>query len=218
MPAAPLSAADATQRLRIRFRKAGDLRWISHRDLARAMERLTRRAGLALRMSEGFHPKPKLSFPSALAVGIEGHVEVLELELLRPEDPAEVAGRLADLAPAGLTIVHVEAVDRAAGKARVRSVTYQFPLPAHRRCAAEQAWQRICQGASVPVRREGRADPLELTAERISLQWMEDAVQFRLWTIAQAAVRPREVLQVLGLADLEQEGAVLSRSEVELTS
>ena len=57
------------QRVRIRFPKQDDLRLISHRDLMRAWERLFRRAGVALSMSEGFHPKPRMSFPSALAVG-----------------------------------------------------------------------------------------------------------------------------------------------------
>ena len=34
------------QRVRIRFRKEEDLRWISHRDLIRVFERLFRRADL----------------------------------------------------------------------------------------------------------------------------------------------------------------------------
>ena len=43
------------QRVQIRFRKHDDLRFIGHRDLLRTLERLFRRAGLKLRMSEGFH-------------------------------------------------------------------------------------------------------------------------------------------------------------------
>ena len=57
------------RRIRIRFRKIDDVRQISHLDLIRTMERLFRRAGLQLGMSEGFHPKPRMSFPSALNVG-----------------------------------------------------------------------------------------------------------------------------------------------------
>jgi len=58
-------------RYRIRFAKAGLLRWISHRDLASLWERLLRRAALKLSMTEGFHPKPRVAFPSALALGVE---------------------------------------------------------------------------------------------------------------------------------------------------
>ncbi len=56
------------------------MRLIGHRDLARAIERTFRRAGLRLGMSQGFHPKPRMSFPSALAVGIAGVDEVMEVE------------------------------------------------------------------------------------------------------------------------------------------
>ncbi len=66
------------QKLRIRFRKTGDLRLISHRDLARAFERLFRRADLPLAMSQGFHPHARINFPSALALGIQGEDEVVE--------------------------------------------------------------------------------------------------------------------------------------------
>jgi uncharacterized protein (DUF2344 family) len=45
----------------------------------RTLERLFRRAGLALKMSEGFHPKPRLSFPLPMAVGTTGLDEVREV-------------------------------------------------------------------------------------------------------------------------------------------
>src|SRR5687768_4212376 len=95
------------QRVRIRFRKEGDLRWISHRDLARAFERLFRRMGLRLSMSEGFHPKARMTFPSALALGIAAHDEVMELELAEPADAADLAARFTALAPPGLVVFDV---------------------------------------------------------------------------------------------------------------
>src|SRR5215475_14275688 len=75
------AASALRQRVRIRFTKQDDLRWISHRDLMRVWERLFRRAGVALSMTEGFHPKPRINFPSALAVGIAGLDELLEVDL-----------------------------------------------------------------------------------------------------------------------------------------
>ena len=176
----PHSATGQTQRLRIRFRKQDDLRWISHRDVACAMERLMRRAGLALRMSEGFHPKPKLSFPSALAVGIEGRDEVMELELVEPVDPADIRRRLAALAPPGLVIEQVREVGRGEGKARVRYVTYQFPVPAALRDQVEQARRRLCDVPSLLVIREDRPEPLDATGDLVGLDWTHDAIRFRL--------------------------------------
>ncbi len=87
-----LNPAVIRQRVRIRFTKLDDLRWISHRDLIRLWERLLRRCGVALSMTEGFHPKPRLNFPSALAVGIAGADELLELDLAE-EHTRRVAAR-----------------------------------------------------------------------------------------------------------------------------
>ena len=89
-------------RIRIRFRKEDDLRLISHRDLVRTWERLLRRAGLRLSMTEGFHPKPRMNFPSALALGIAGHDELLELELAEPLSADELRGRLVGQLPPGM--------------------------------------------------------------------------------------------------------------------
>ena len=83
----------------MRFCKQGDLRLIGHRDLMRCLERVFRRAGLPLAMSQGFHPKPRMTFPLALAVGIEGIDEVMELELAESYTAEEVLGRLSPHAP-----------------------------------------------------------------------------------------------------------------------
>src|SRR4051812_6059853 len=90
---------DATTKVRLRFAKRGDLRLISHHDLMRCLERMLRRAGVPIAHSQGFNPRPKAVFPLALALGIEGRREVVELELTEPIEPAELLGRLAACAP-----------------------------------------------------------------------------------------------------------------------
>ena len=211
----PPSTADR-YRLRLRFRKSGDLRWISHRDLVRVMERLCRRANLQLRMSEGFHPKPKMSFPSALALGIAGHHEVMEMELVEPIDPRAIHDALAQQAPEGLTICQVESVDAARGKCRVRSMTYEFPVPHERRLATEQAIARLRASENYWIQRDTRSARLDLLADLESLDLVDSGVRFRLRAVQQASARPRDVLQAVGLADLEQQGSFLTRSEVEV--
>src|SRR5258708_24236059 len=117
------------RQVRIRFCKHGDLRFLGHRDLARAWERVFCRAGVGLRMSEGFHPKPRLSFPSALAVGGSGADEVLEAELTCPWSTNEGAAALARCAPAGLQVTTVESLPAGSPASPARRVVYGFPLP-----------------------------------------------------------------------------------------
>ena len=67
--------------LRIRFSKLGKIRFTSHRDVARIWERALRRAELPIAYSEGFSPRPKLSFGLALSTGYESYGEYLDVAL-----------------------------------------------------------------------------------------------------------------------------------------
>lgn len=68
-------------KVRLRFSKTGDLRFLSHLELIGAISRGIKRAGLPLRYSQGFHPLPKVSFGSSLPVGMESLEEYMDLEL-----------------------------------------------------------------------------------------------------------------------------------------
>src|SRR5262249_1441108 len=118
-------------KVRIRFRKFGDLRLVSHHDLMRCFERMLRRSELPFRSSAGFNPKPRLVFALSLALGVVGCEEVVELELDEVVAPEEVKERLARQAPAGLEIVEVRRIDPK-DKAHVRRVGYRLAVPPQR--------------------------------------------------------------------------------------
>jgi radical SAM-linked protein len=204
------------QRVRIRFRKQGDLRLIGHRDLVRTLERLFRRAGVRLAMSEGFHPKLKLSFPSALAVGIAGSEEVMELELAESCRGDELLGRLAPHAPPGLTLDRIDPVPPGTPKGRLRTVTYQVPIPPQHRVEAARQVARLLAAETCTIHRPRRSEPLDLRGFLESLELRGDVLEFRLRASHGASPGPRDVLGALGLADLEQDGIQITRSQVEL--
>jgi radical SAM-linked protein len=89
--------------VRVRFTKQGKVRFISHRDVARAFERAFRIEQLPLAFTEGFSPRPKVSFGLALSVGHESHAEYLDVELTEAVD--------VDALPAALTAALPEGID-----------------------------------------------------------------------------------------------------------
>lgn len=100
-------------RLRIRFSKLGKIRWTSHRDVARMWERAFRRVELPLAYSEGFSPRPKVSFGLALPTGHESVAEYLDVELrdLGDVDLPTLAPRLSAALPVGVDATAVIVVD-----------------------------------------------------------------------------------------------------------
>src|ERR671930_237446 len=117
------------QRVRIRYAKRGRLRFTSHRDFARALERAVRRAGIPIAYSAGFSPHPKISYVGAAPTGVASEAEYLEIGLVREVDVAELRATLDAALPAGLDIV--EAVVAGAGSLadRMEASSWQIELP-----------------------------------------------------------------------------------------
>ncbi|HBF38214.1 MAG TPA: hypothetical protein DDW50_12940 [Firmicutes bacterium] len=92
---------------RLRFSKEKSLKFLSHLELIRTMERAFRRAQLPLAYSEGFHPHPKLSFGPALAVGICSNDEYLDFQLLKDIEPEEIKMDLNRSLPEGIQAIAI---------------------------------------------------------------------------------------------------------------
>ena len=90
---------------RIRFVKGNELKYLSHLELIRAIERALRRGNLPLAFSEGFHPHAKLSFGPALAVGISSQDEYFDLQLTEDWNQEKVVSVLNSTLPRGIAVV-----------------------------------------------------------------------------------------------------------------
>lgn len=203
---------------RLRFSKADDLRLVSHHDLMRCLERALRRAEIPMAYSQGFNPRPKVVFSQALALGIEGRREVLELELAEPIEPAELLQRLREVAPPGLQFLEVEPAGPGR-PARVEAVAYRLEVPAERREAARAALAELLASSSRPFtrRRPDRTVEVDLRPFVLAAWFVDEgAFCFRLKMDPAGSARPEEVLETLGLRDLLATGAVLVRTDVEL--
>jgi len=78
--------------------------YLGHRDVIRAVAQTMRRAFVPLRYSEGFTPRPRLVFRSALPVGVIGFGEEVVAEVTRPlVDQAGLLARLAPASPDGIS-------------------------------------------------------------------------------------------------------------------
>jgi radical SAM-linked protein len=215
-PSAPQAAAPARAKLRIRFRKGGDLRLLSHHDLMRTFERLLRRAALPFRSSEGFHPKPRFVFALSLPLGIVGCEEVVELELDEAVPPEEVHARLAARAVPGLDVLSVRRVESRKA-AQVRRVTYRVALPPGREAGLPERITAVLASAECPVERtRPEKKRIDLRPYIDQIRPLAGALEMDLWVKPSGMARPDEVLGLLGLRDVTEAGAVVERTRLEL--
>lgn len=103
----PAEPHEGRTRIRLRFSKLGKVRFTSHRDTARIWERALRRVDAPVAYTEGFAPRPRLSFGLALSTGHESLGEYLDVDLDLDEDQLDLddlTTRLDPALPVGFTV------------------------------------------------------------------------------------------------------------------
>ena len=122
-----------TQRLRLGFTKLGRAIYQGHLDMVRLLPRIFRRAGLPLYYTQGFHPKPAMTFAPALSLGTASLCEYVDLRLCGAE-PIALEGLVDALnaaSPEGFRFfaaLHLGADDAALSRI-VDEVDYVIALP-----------------------------------------------------------------------------------------
>lgn len=141
------------QRLRLRYAKRGRLRFASHRDFQRALERALRRAGVPMAYSAGFNPHPRISYANAAPTGAASEAEYVELGLAERRDPAQVRQVLDDALPPGLDVVDVVEAGPGALADRLQGSHWQVRLPGVAADRLSAAVGLLLAADEVPVER-----------------------------------------------------------------
>ena len=217
-------------RLRIRFSKIGKIRFTSHRDTARIWERGLRRAGLPVAYSEGFTPRPRISFGLALPTGYESEAEYLDVEL--DEEAAGLsglgilgeatgsglgavggaaglsglAGALTEAVPAGITVLAAAGIDRAGPSLQeaVTSCTWRIDVDGVDEEAAAAAAARALDAGEILITRErkGRTVTDDIRPQIVSLD-ITSTTADGIRLIAELGTKPRALRPSELLASLD---------------
>jgi len=169
-------------RIRVRFTKMGKVRFTSHRDVARIWERALRRAGVAVAYSQGFSPRPKLSFGLALSTGHESEAEYLDMELVdgapageryasadawQASGPdggslsAEFSAALSDVLPSGMDVVAVAPIEKGDSlQQAVESCTWSIDIDGADRDDVDAWVADVLASEEIVVERERKGKPV----------------------------------------------------------
>lgn len=187
-------------RLRIAFSKHGKIRFTSHRDVARIWERALRRTNLPVAYSEGFTPRPKLSFGLALSTGHESDGEYLDVDL-DPELGAELdldglAPHLSAQLPVGMTATGVVVVDRRMPSLQqaVTSCTWQIDVLGTDVVTAQTAIDAALAAEEIIVTRERKGKEVtdDLRPLVLSLA-VDEPIEDGVRLLAELGTQPRAV-------------------------
>jgi radical SAM-linked protein len=97
----------AVQRLRLRFSRGPELKYISHLDLMRLWERALRRGEIPLVYSEGYSPHPRISLAAPLSIGMTSEAELMDLTVDGSASAHSVMRGIRPQLPLGLEILEI---------------------------------------------------------------------------------------------------------------
>ncbi|MBT9167100.1 MAG: hypothetical protein DDT19_00424 [Syntrophomonadaceae bacterium] len=195
-------------RVWIKFAKESPMRFLSHLDLMRVWQRAIRRAALPVAYSVGFNRHPKISFASALAVGVTSAGEYLDILFTKRLDGAAFE-RLAETLPHGLKMLDWRQVPEAtpALMSLVCAAQWELPLQADESRHLQDEVQRLLSAASLPVERERKnaikTVDIRPLIYRLEVNEKESCLRMLLASGGEGVARPGEVLKLLRLPAVE---------------
>ena len=204
--------------VRMKYSKTVAGRFLSHLDLLRTFERVFRRACLPLAFSEGFNPHPKISYGSALAVGVTSDGEYLDVEFTEELSLNDMMKRLLAVLPPGLQVLELQRLDT-----RVKSLTAVINMARYRvEVALRHAYTqdqidevigRIMSEPELVISRDRKKDRIEIDIKK-GIYALRGFVtdrkllfEMELQTGSDGNVRPEEIVELIkkfGNIDMEE--------------
>jgi radical SAM-linked protein len=188
------------------------MRFASHRDIARAVERGVRRAGLPIAYSAGFSPHPKISYAGGAPTGTASEAEYLEISLTSPCAAPDVRRRLDAALPDGIDVIEVQELSGKPGghsALRPEGSQWRVVLPGVSPGDAARAVQAFLAAPSVTVERltskgmrrlDARAAVVALELDRRAMLERDAGCAILRMVVRHLtpAVRPDDILAALG--------------------
>jgi radical SAM-linked protein len=187
--------------IRITFAKTEAMRYTSHLDLQRALERTLRRASLPLAYTQGFSPHARINIASALPLGFTSDGEIIDLWLDESLPVEKIHAALDAAAPPGIEIHRVQEIiaKEPALQTQVQAAEYTAVLRETIPDLAERV-TALLAAETLPRERRGKRYDLRPLIETLSAEGDErNRLTMRLGARANATGRPEEVLDALGI-------------------
>lgn len=150
---APHPQLPVAQRVRLRYAKRGRMRFTSHRDIGRALERAVRRASLPVAYSSGFNPHPRLSYVGAAPTGAASEAEYAEIALTEELAAGDVRAALDTALPDGLDVLDAVVARHGGFGDRIEASVWEITLAQLSPEALEAALRQFMARANVEVSR-----------------------------------------------------------------
>jgi len=198
------------QRLRVRFYREKELKFISHLDIMRLWQRAFIRSRLPLAYSEGFSPHPRISLAAPLPIGVTSQAELMDVYLNKLLSPHYFTDAVSQKLPPGIGILKVQTVNpnEPSLQSIVRQAEYEVSLETEKeKTQIEASLGNLLKKENLPWQHLRDTGPrnYDLRALIDDLWFIELTIPYctigmRLRCGSAGSGRPEQVSQALGFS------------------
>jgi len=193
---------DRPIRVRVKYAKKGNLRFIGHLDTQRMFERALRRSKLPLRYTQGFNKHVRINLASALPLGFTSDAELLDFWLNEELEASFISDRLTKSLPSEIEILDVKLVDNSLPSLQgsLLASDYEILLPDNE--LFEENFTRLLEQDRIEVTRRNKTidiKPMILRYEFSDSESGFNLLKIRMSSSASANTRPDDLLELLGI-------------------
>lgn len=193
---------DRPIRVRVKYAKKGNLRFIGHLDTQRMFERALRRSKLPLRYTQGFNKHVRINLASALPLGFTSDAELLDFWLNEELEASFISDRLTKSLPSEIEILDVKLVDNSLPSLQgsLLASDYEILLPVNE--LFEENFTRLLEQDRIEVTRRNKTidiKPMILRYEFSDSESGFNLLKIRMSSSASANTRPDDLLELLGI-------------------
>jgi len=195
-------------RLRIKFNRGQEVKFISHLDLIRLWQRALHRARIPLAYSEGFSPRPRISLAAPLPIGVTSEAELMDIYTTKWVSPHFFTAAVSQQLPPGIEIRQVNqiALTLPSLQSQVRYAEYKVEVEGEREPQEiESAITSLLSAEHLPWQHQRDTGPRSYDLRAlINDLWLVDChrpyctVGMRLRCDSSGSGRPEQVSLALG--------------------
>lgn len=200
--------ANYVQRLRFIFSKSGPARYISHLDVARALERALNRAKIPLAYTQGYNKRPRMQLAAALPLGFTSECEIADIWLMEEMDPQAAHEQMMSKMAPGIEIFEVKEIPLSDPATQTLTAEARYEAVILDPIEKDDLQARIddvLAADSIDAKRRGKEYDLRPLVIDLDLHETNDGalrIDMHLYLLPGKTGRPDEVLDALGLDPL----------------
>lgn len=206
-------------KIRIKFRKYGNLKFIGHLDVQRFFQKAVRRAGIDVAYTSGYSPHQIMSFAAPLGVGLESNGEYMDMEVLSFSGSKDTVARLNAASAEGIEILSARLLPDHAGNAMASVAAAGYTIRFREGREPSFDWQNALPAfwakESIPIMKETKKSSLEMDLKPgiFKLEASENSIYMLLDASSSGNIKPGMVID----AFMKENHAILKENALLIT-